>query len=252
MIFVMNYWDLSFPSSTFFNCKTSVEFAAVSALLRLGSKYQVDYLRDEAIHRLERCYPKSLRAFGDVHHFDAEDKDKPISDLTPEHAIVVVNLARICDLSGPLPPALYLCAQLPLATILRGVPTTVEPSPVLGRLSSDDIEICLNSRQELLRIRITAITFLYDYHSDLPCQRPTGSCLWRKVKRQEVPVSNLGPHIRKLSIDFDVLAPLSFQKEEHEICGECFEDMSILYDSERRKIWKTLSDIFGVDSWIAA
>ena len=92
-------------------------------MLCLGSKYQVDHVRDEAIHRLRRCFPSKLSAFP-ARNVYLQDPGFALMEsifLRKKDAIGVVNLARAFDLNFLLPPAFYLCAQLDYDELVDGV-----------------------------------------------------------------------------------------------------------------------------------
>lgn len=83
-----------------------VSFMHVSVWLRLGTKYKVAHLRDEAIRRLSVCYPTTLQAFDLV---NSHSFTPPIEQPTMPEASMVVFLALKHDLTHVLPTALYYC-----------------------------------------------------------------------------------------------------------------------------------------------
>ncbi|TCD63701.1 hypothetical protein EIP91_005106 [Steccherinum ochraceum] len=132
-----------------------LQFREVSTMLRLGSKYQVEHVRSEAIRRLKICFPDDLSLYATRHtryrtieqiHVEAYCLNAPIS-LIHEDCISVVNFARSFDLPTLLPTALYACAQLPVATLLQGYTGT---DGAVYKLSEPDILRCFRS-QRLLR-----------------------------------------------------------------------------------------------------
>lgn len=206
-----------------------------------------------SLHRLEQCYPSSLKAFDAQYPCDGEHEDeiRPVSDLTLHYPILVANLARMYNFVTPLPTALYLRTQFNNATLLQGVRAAIATGTDLDRLTLDDIEMCLDAREKSLRARIKAIAFMADTLIVPSCRKasgPSGSCLHHREKGH-LPVVNLGQQIRNLSIDRDVLAPLTYKMSGHKLCAVCFRTVCDRYDEERRQIWGTLGDVFGVDSW---
>lgn len=122
----------------------SVPMGWVSAVLKLGRKYQVSFIADEAIDRLKRAYPPAVTQFR-LRGFLPD-----ISDwILPRDGGNSYTLARSYGLNEILPFAFYLCCQLSVEKIVTGAGLhdgTVE------RLSRGDIVRCLSL---LERPRIT-------------------------------------------------------------------------------------------------
>lgn len=82
-----------------------IPFPILAAMLRLGKKYEIDYLRDEALTRLTSEFPRTL---------------KEMQLLPPEYSYIkhqkgilydIINLARETAVYSILPVAFYLCLQ---------------------------------------------------------------------------------------------------------------------------------------------
>ena len=99
-------------------------------MLRIGTKYDVDLVRDEAVRRLRQCFPEDLDRYVTPHTSSKASESKSWSNtrycfeastsLSHEDCIGVINLARSFDLDDLLPAALYACAQLPKERIIEG------------------------------------------------------------------------------------------------------------------------------------
>ncbi|KAJ7862004.1 hypothetical protein B0H14DRAFT_2259635, partial [Mycena olivaceomarginata] len=76
-------------------------FTVVSAMLRLGQKYEFDELRDDAAMRLESSFPPTLAIFKIRGGFLSKIVEYP---GLPHN---VINLARQTGLLSILPAALY-------------------------------------------------------------------------------------------------------------------------------------------------
>lgn len=88
------------------NVREELPFPALSAMIRLGRKYQIDHLRDEGLARLKLEFPSTLE------DWDSMDGDKytHISwpDLVSGSTIAAtIKLAHECNIQSIL-PALYL------------------------------------------------------------------------------------------------------------------------------------------------
>ncbi|TCD68723.1 hypothetical protein EIP91_010007 [Steccherinum ochraceum] len=93
-----------------------LSFADVSAMINLGFKYQIAYIRDEAIRRLRICFPDKLDDVQLAFGYDADGwfdfkETLPVS-LEVQDAVAVVNLCHKYSLDFLLPAAFYCCAQL--------------------------------------------------------------------------------------------------------------------------------------------
>lgn len=84
-----------------------VSFNIVSVWLRLGTKYKIARLRDEAIRRLTACYPTTLTAFDLA---NSPSFVAPIEPPTLPEASMVVFLALTYNIPQVLPTALYYCS----------------------------------------------------------------------------------------------------------------------------------------------
>ncbi|CAL1717210.1 unnamed protein product [Somion occarium] len=123
-------------------------FSVVSAFLRLGSNYQIDHLRAEAIHRLRICFPTRLsqykaEAFSNLTSQEAQKHSIPIM-MSFSDAIEVIQLAQSFDLADILPSAFYTCAQLPTSQLFDAVSA--------GRLSLRDLQRIIEAFPRLTRV----------------------------------------------------------------------------------------------------
>lgn len=111
------------PSSQLFGQDRKLPFAAVSAMLKLGTKYEIQFLRSDAIKRLEEYFPTQLENFRNKWANSGPDSEEALSghsiDIELAHAIPVIQLARTYNVPHILPPAFYLCAQ-PVSDIING------------------------------------------------------------------------------------------------------------------------------------
>jgi hypothetical protein len=87
----------------YFTDKKPQPFALLAAFVRLGRKYEIHQLRDEAINRLCRVYPIRLKKW-----LSMEDK---FTHIIPEDTVHldVIHLAQENDLPYLLPAAFLLC-----------------------------------------------------------------------------------------------------------------------------------------------
>ncbi|CAL1717274.1 unnamed protein product [Somion occarium] len=99
-----------------------LRFRTVSAMLRLGMKYQIDLVSQEAIRRLRKFYPNYLEDFPMEYVINGRRPSVPPSiELEPEDSISVVRMAIMFDLQDILVAALYACCQLEVDTCFNAV-----------------------------------------------------------------------------------------------------------------------------------
>ncbi|CAL1709461.1 unnamed protein product [Somion occarium] len=105
------------------NYHQPLPFSVVSAYLRLGSKYHLDALREEAIDRLKLCFPTQLKDY-DPNLFDATTPTqslqlgwRPIS-ISRSDFIEVIGLARSFDLRYLLPSAFHACVRMNASLVI--------------------------------------------------------------------------------------------------------------------------------------
>ena len=90
------------------------EYADVHALLRLGTKYQIDDLRLEAMSCLESLLPGDLQSWDSIAH--SPPVNYVLADL-----LAMVNLTRELGLETLRARALYRCCQLPTNCLINGM-----------------------------------------------------------------------------------------------------------------------------------
>ncbi len=210
-------------------------------MLRLGSKYEVDHIRDDAIFRLRLCFPSALPEYDSCLH--VKSPQPPISDITTKDAICVVNLARKFQLDVLLPSALYTCCQLLNVFLVNGVSY---PNDTIEKLSPNDLLLCLDSRDTLLEENTTNTAFLCSPTASASCIH-TGVCvrgmrsLIRTAQKEEIfarddPLKNLAPFLRR-------------HASEVGVCEPCIDNLVALSVQGRVRVWEGLGELFGVKDW---
>ncbi|EIW56892.1 uncharacterized protein TRAVEDRAFT_49704 [Trametes versicolor FP-101664 SS1] len=124
--------------SSLFKLK-SPSYHMISAIIRLGHKYQMDDLVNDAVDYLKRWYTFILEEWAEGRLY------APDAPFEPEkaHAIGVVNLARLVDEPLLLPSALLMCCSLNCADIVKGF---TREDGTREMLSLDDIGRCFAAR----------------------------------------------------------------------------------------------------------
>ncbi|TCD60222.1 hypothetical protein EIP91_010530 [Steccherinum ochraceum] len=235
-------------NTDWFRYNHQATFEAVSALLRLGTKYQIEHLRQDAINRLPACFPSRLEDFAFAKPVEPPYGRWLYSNSSamktiprPELSIAIVNLARSYDLLYLLPPAFYGCAYLPHFTLTHGF---LDSDGHRWKLSQDDLNKCLSGAEQLRKI-------CADEHRRLFFAKPSALC---DIKHQ---CTNLLEEERQFLHDDDapilagrvsVLSDSSVMWfSSLDLCNDCVNDFTFDHSEMRQETWCRLHAIFDLE-----
>ena len=121
----------------------------VHRLLTLGTKYQIEELREEAIQQLHRRYPKKIAGWDETCRTDNESSvaSTILVSYPIDEDLVIANVASAMDLPDIHLAALHGCCSLPFDTLVNG--RTLDDGTV-ERLSPADLVACLQGKENLL------------------------------------------------------------------------------------------------------
>ncbi|EIW58076.1 uncharacterized protein TRAVEDRAFT_49087 [Trametes versicolor FP-101664 SS1] len=143
----------------YLNNKTSeIRFHKVSALMRMGHKYEIPDIFDTAARHLSSYYTTHLGSWIDFCGPDLSTQTFSFDKDENYHIVEVVNLARLTGKTSILPTALYRCCGLGVAGILKAgerdssdpsaTSSAAKTSPFVWWLASG----CCGSREALLEL----------------------------------------------------------------------------------------------------
>lgn len=233
-----------------------ISFAKASAFLRLGDKYNIASLQDQATRRFKSFFPSTLEGFDKL--YDAYNKLNLFSDTDVDIAsspvveadntqdlllsvgrqdfISMINLFRNHGLRDQLPLVFYFCAQLPVSALVD--------AHTRGELMSEDFKCCLRGRDALagvgsLIMRLAASEF----HSCGICfeaVRSTGiyeDIAYESYRSVLAPFSssNLGVKLKNVQFNGHI---------------KCKLYMVGIYEFWRCRTWNKLEDTFGSVAWL--
>ncbi|PIL33272.1 hypothetical protein GSI_04722 [Ganoderma sinense ZZ0214-1] len=224
----------------------AVPFETLASLVRMAHKYAVQDVLDHALSRLKKFYTNDLAAWQDP---DARARYVAAKD---QHALTVVQLARLTNTPPLLPTAFLLCTKL-LATLARmkqGVPVALGVSslPVPDQLT------IISAREYLLHMCAERTLHLL---AGAPCTACTTLAVCSLTR--EAPLSSIRdghafpapPLFRR-----DVLQPMAatlWGDRWHMFCDNCREALTEADGKESKWVWRNLPRIFGVkldrESW---
>ncbi|KAI0742393.1 hypothetical protein C8Q80DRAFT_905102 [Daedaleopsis nitida] len=213
-------------------------FAAATACVRLGHKYQIDPLVEEALKSLRKLYPSDFDSFRRTH-----DRAPP-----PTSAIAVVNIARLTGADYLLPVALAECCRLG-AAIVHGF---LREDGTREHLSAFDLGLCFQAKEKLIEARVEAVARVFS--PDI-LDEDDENCQADGMDASDVPdffwtlangsVSGLcTPHV------WESVMPL-LRRSMPDVCVKC---KKVLRDEElhqQRRIFQHLPALVGVvvDGW---
>lgn len=213
-------------------------------MLQLGTKYQINPLRQEAISRLVFYFPPRLEDFKNRHATDWEGRipgcddqvfcDGPIDYIDTCHAWAVIVLARALDIPALLPPAFYLAAQYEPSEVFTDF---TDNDDMTWTLSAEDTRRAIVG-QEQLRRRTTELRM---YLTD----KPSSECIDRKA------CTETQSAIARIVLEdayHDTKALLhatSFEKARP-LCDICMDHFLSHYEQARSKSWSELAEYFDL------
>nr|GAT57663.1 predicted protein [Mycena chlorophos] len=220
-------------------------FAALSALLRLTTKYQVK-LRSSLLRELQRTHwPIEL------HQWDTREEQAAENP----HPILVINLARACDAPRLLPSSFYDLSRHSLSEIALG---HVDPQTgVVHKLAPQDLMHLLKGREHASRFLSTFIV------NELEGREPSANCL---SKRLEDPGQRRTCQAAFESVTFEILRDVNgvthrssdpllamldaevMQTRDNQLraCEYCRAEFGAVVDNARQEFWSKLPVWFGL------
>jgi len=237
---------LHFGGKKYFYADVPIPFATVSAMLRIGMKYEIANLRDEGIRLLQHCFPSSFPKlkppkdmFTDFPGHEEAMSGRPL-EVHPEvlmitqDAMAVVDLAERFNLQNLLPVAFYYCAQCTHDQMVQGV--------VEKRWSLRALVTCLDGMTSLRQTNISNIKALLSGELSHLCDT------------EEECHSILRDVVYDLSTDSVLTAPLPLEPWAdriscYRICDPCGEHLKEEHEGCRRATWNILGEYFGVSPW---
>ncbi|KAI1795319.1 hypothetical protein LXA43DRAFT_1178792 [Ganoderma leucocontextum] len=162
--------------------------------------------------------------------------------LEPVHNIGAVNLARLTDTPSILPLALYGCAYLDGA-LFDG---WTREDGTIEHLSNADLRRCADARVALAHEHHSILSRLFDHAASAACTRPD-RCAAELRRLHRVAIRS---DVRRTAI-MDWSAGVRILERHGVLCGPCSDELLERNDSERKKIFDKLPDIFGiaVEGW---
>ncbi|RPD58518.1 hypothetical protein L226DRAFT_614694 [Lentinus tigrinus ALCF2SS1-7] len=213
-----------------------IAFETLSACIRLGHKYQVDYLLEQALGYLEHYFPQDFDKWNEERVFEGPPT------WSPWHAIGVVGIARRMGWSTILLSALMVCCTLPVATLVNGFVTS---DGILAKLDNEDLIRCMSGKVALMaEFTGMVLRTLVPWH--VPGCTAEGACklsirdMLRGLQAEPDYVANEEPFCRASSF------LQACQEYADPLCPSCYSDLEKRIIDQQRIMWGKLPIIFAL------
>ncbi|KAI0720085.1 hypothetical protein C8T65DRAFT_736251 [Cerioporus squamosus] len=230
-----------------------MNFDCLSALARLGHKYELPQVLSASVNRLKAVFTtdfavwkqnKFLRPLG------SPPNDLPIA-LWPRNCVEAINLFRMLGRPEMLPVAFYLCAYAaPLSMLLRGVQRA---DGTLETPSVDDLERLLTGRDRLTK---TGNRYAYAIHGlerSPTCRSPHCRAYLAAHQSRALSENFEGWEVRNV-LHVMYRASLESAQKSGALCADCIDAILARQLRIQQDIWRKLPEIFGleVEGWPVA
>ncbi|KAF7973181.1 hypothetical protein HWV62_15877 [Athelia sp. TMB] len=216
--------DVTFVLEALFQRKKPLAIEIVVAFVRMGNKYQIDDILNNALRRIYYEFPDTLQDYDDTEDWSTIECSATVN-------IDVVNLAREQNLLSVLPIALYCHHN-------SGFISRMDINCTSG-LSSIDERALLKASLPLLHLQAkTSFSWLTNGGSS-NCLTPD----YCSKSRNHVLCSSFffDPEWRGLNRWDD--------EWEDGMCGACIADAQGTYAAGRQQLWDQLPVLLGLPDW---
>ncbi|EIW56917.1 uncharacterized protein TRAVEDRAFT_128370 [Trametes versicolor FP-101664 SS1] len=215
-----------------FEAPKDPSFAAIAAAARLGHKYQMTRLLEQALTYLKTYYTNDYEAW------QKEERWNP-PGFRDEEAIGVVNLARFLGETSLLPAALLACCQLG-RNLINGF---AREDGTREQLTLDDIGLCLEAKPRLVQETTRSVLHVFEPGASVKCLT-AGKCrggfrrLLKMVEDRLAEVVGTNPFyglFNRLGAAADV-----------ELCQYCRAMAKSRDSGMKQAVWARLPEILGI------
>ena len=227
-----------------YSYKQTVGVPALISMLRIGRKYQIAHLRQDAILQLKEWFPFTLEQARKSPWFKADTSEEgATADHPARHeAIALVNVLQECDAEVFLPQVFYCCAQLDVDELVKGI---TDSSGHRWELSRHDLARCLRGRTWLRSLD-------QDLHISMHLDTMRKEC--SEVLSCIVMVEQ-GSHLKRINVAlqqsvesvFNINdSPWQHPDLEPGFCSDCREYVDAQYEELCDEAWHSLAQEFDV------
>ncbi|KAJ7154931.1 hypothetical protein C8R43DRAFT_884956, partial [Mycena crocata] len=214
-----------FDSSFFERPPAPTTFPIVAGVLRLSTKYDVEYLRRRALLHLATSLPSSLPDYDDISKirtFSIHHKQFPR-----------LTLVQDLGLTWAMPWALYAASCGTVEDIID------------GRLSDGTLETLPPSFQRTCLIARARLVIAQQHDIYRSLRTPADDCGSPEVcnRRRLRMIESVTKQQKLNPVGAKLPTPTAT------LCEACFEKATETYDAARQKVWDSLPGLFGLPPW---
>ena len=192
-----------------------------------------------------RLYGQSLAYLKSLFSNDLEKwmayNQRGFAGFEREHAIGVVNLARLTRTPTLLPVAFLMCLNLESA-VVRGC---AREDGSREHLTTDDLCVFIDAQKRFLKANISATLSVLAVTAPAAC-KDLATC-GPALRRSRLTLKGKVPNL----LVFDVAAPhysRCFRTGDWEkLCSNCKARLEARWNQKARAIWNRLPEILGID-----
>ncbi|KAJ7350587.1 hypothetical protein DFH08DRAFT_861827 [Mycena albidolilacea] len=215
----------------------------VSALIRLGRKYDFRDVLEAAVERITFENPATLKEYDARRNWEEKTTYTP-TRIDPYRAFEfdILTLARENDIVSALPAAYYRALNRGLDSLLDGIP---RDDGTLASLASIDLRRCIRGREQLMKAQTEPgntwgwlESELWDYDE---CTGTSGQCDFVR---------------HALFLDMKVKDPIKLRALNRcsegyfkSMCNPCRLYVNELVAEGRKKMWEDLPSFFDLPPW---
>lgn len=215
------------------------DFQSVVMVLKMGTKYNIQCLRERAIEVLGGAFPTEQEDMDNFETVQKWRKDDDEFDLGT--ALSVVALARNLNIPALLPLAMLLCCFSPDENIIKKLVASDVPQ-------IDQLRI-ISGKMRLREIHVDFLRDILREGSDL-CKSPAGKCA---IARFNTTYSADYEDLPDFSADSGSVAAGWKTRDPNggTICHNCKPRITERYIDMAEGHWEDLPEYFGLPSWAA-
>ncbi len=211
----------------------------IFAYTRLGHKYQIEHLFNQAVEFLKKRFTGDLTGWS----WKVNIGGYVPPNFKPMHAIGVVNIARLAGCPIMLPIALVVCCSLKPKRLLRGFKRA---DGSYERLDHEDLLRCLTATPVLMQKTTSAVLRAFAAFENkrcttaARCQKGLQTLLHGSLATDGALIANPHPFHSWVFYAKDHI-------ENGSICMHCLTAVRNHLRFEQEAIWKELPDVFHID-----
>ncbi|KAI8995705.1 hypothetical protein BD414DRAFT_409771 [Trametes punicea] len=215
----------------------NVPFPVLSALMRLGHKYQIPDMVDDAVRYLEAYLTTDFRTWMTAVHV--------LSDCMVVDIFETVNLARLTRKPAILPLALYLCCLRPIDAISNGIK---RQNGEVVRLSAEHTLRCLRARESLMLEWCQLPSTLRRTQCASQCANkelcaPSLEVLFRCAVHTLAQTARPTVFLNRLQLGRLLRHPALLS-----LCSLCKQSLFDMIEEQQGKTWERLLEILGLST----